>query len=535
MDVYRESPVGPWRLRMAVLALAGVVAGLSLLTFTGAAQAICLKPRITSVSFSPAEPVEGQPATVSVEVSNAGSTCESGPVELEFRPESSSTVVGASDELLLEANEVTTVNLPYTFTKARVLPYLTVTELWPADINRTIATSTRNQYVTVVKPTLPFGFERFGRGTCEEYVCTSPEPLLAGKQGTVELTLFNEGPLSAPAFSVKLTPNTKGFLPAAQTQTFAGAPGGYIGVGFPVTYSKPGTYVVKAELIPSDLDFTTTGLPKKVEGTVTVEEVQANIDFQEGPCGEQICLAEAPVVDNGNTASVKVRNTGKKRSGRFDVVFTPHGGGKPAVQTSHVEELNPGESRTLLFPVTYHDHGSFTSTAKIVPIAFKNTGQEKTEVPVDVAQRAAEVIVTLESFAAFLDPQGYEEWDVTFCADHYKQCTKQHFEPVLADNEYHFGAGFQVSLKEAQKLNATISIYSTDYFCFGSCHLEHVAYPGNGTLNMPRSEYLQAGGAGEGAIIGGENCRGGGTVQGTDGDCFVAFLHVTLLNHVGKE
>ena len=40
---------------------AGVVAGLSLLTFTGAAQAICLKPRITSVSFSPAEPVEGQP------------------------------------------------------------------------------------------------------------------------------------------------------------------------------------------------------------------------------------------------------------------------------------------------------------------------------------------------------------------------------------------------------------------------------------------------------------------------------------------
>jgi hypothetical protein len=530
MDVYRADAIGPWRWRIALIALAGIVMCLSLLTFTGKAQAICLKPKITSVSFNPAEPVEGQPATITVEVSNAGSTCESGPLELEFRPESSSTIVGATSELLLEANEDVTVNLPYTFAKARVLPYLTVTELWPADVNRVAPISTRNQYVTVVKPTLPFGFERFGRGTCEEFVCTSPEPLLAGKQGTVELNLFNEGPIAAPAFSVKLTPNTKGFLPAAQTQTFSGAPGGYFGVGFPVTYSKPGTYVVKAELIPSNFDFTTTGLPKKIEGTVTVEEATAVIRFLEGSCDKDICFAEAPVVDNKNVATVRVQNDGKTRSGRFDVELTPDGG-----KLQQVEELNPGESRTLSFPVTYHHHGSITATARIIPIKFKNLGEEKTEVPVDVAQRAAEMIVTLNSFIAFLDPQGYEEWDVTFCADHYKQCTKKHFEPVLANESYDFGEGFQVSLKEAQKLNATISIYSTDYFCFGSCHLEHVAYPGNGTLNMPRSEYLQAGGGGEPAIIGGENCRGGGTVQGTDGSCFVAFLHVTLINHVGKE
>ncbi len=535
MGVYRADAIGPRRWRVALLALAGVTLCLSLLTFTGKAEAICLKPKITNVSFNPAEPVEGEPATVAVEVSNAGSTCESGPLELEFRPESSSTTVGASDELLLEANEETTVNLPYTFAKARVLPYLTVTELWPADVNRSIAISTRNQYVTVVKPTLPFGFERFGRGTCEEFVCTSPEPLLAGKQGTVELNLFNEGPLAAPAFSVKLTPNTKGFLPAAQTQTFAGAPGGYFGVGFPVTYSKPGTYVVKAELIPSNLDFMTTGLPKKVEGTVTVEEVQANIDFQEGPCGEQICLAEAPVVDNGNTASVKVRNTGKKRSGRFDVVFTPHGGGKPAVQTSHVEELNPGESRTLLFPVTYHDHGSVTSSARIVPIDFKNTGEERTEVSVNVAQRAAVAVVTLSSFIAELDPEGYEEWDVTFCADHYKQCTKKHFEPVLKGEAYEFGEGFQVSLKEAQKLNADIDIYSTDYTCIFKCFLVAVAYPGSATLNMSRPEYLKAASGPEDVIVGGKDCRGGGTVMGLNGECYFAFIKVTLVSHVGRE
>lgn len=528
MDVYRESPVGPWRLRMAVLALAGVVAGLSLLTFTGAAQAICLKPRITSVSFSPAEPVEGQPATISVEVSNAGSTCESGPLDLEFRPESSSTTVGASDELLLEANEETTVNLPYTFTKARVLPYLTTTELWPADVNRVAPISTRNQYVTVVKPTLPFGFERFGRGTCEEFVCTSPEPLLAGKQGTVELNLFNEGPLAAPAFSVKLEPNAKGFLPAEQTQTFAGAASGYFGVGFPVTYSKPGTYVVKAELIPSDLDFTTTGLPKKVEGTVTVQEAQATIDFREvASCNETICFAEAPVVDNKNTATVMVRNVGKTRSGRFDVELSPDGG-----KLQKVEELNPGESRTLSFPVTYHHHGSVKARARIIPIAFKNYGQEKTEVPVTVQERSAHVFVRL-NLIAVADPSGYEEWDVNFCVK--SSCGKAHLEPVLPSNGYAITEVPEV-LHEGEKLRVSLDIHSTDYFCFFHCFLEAFSFPGKAHVDISRAEYLK----GAFAVIPGEKCREGENFLPTGpivngGKCFEALIGVELQSHVGKE
>jgi hypothetical protein len=527
MDVYRADATGPWRWRIVLLALAGAVVCLSLLTFSGKAEAICLKPRITSVSFNPAEPVEGQPATISVEVSNANSTCESGPVELEFRPESSSTTVGASDELLLEANEVATVNLPYTFTKARVLPYLTVTELWPADINRTIAISTRNQYVTVVKPTLPFGFERFGRGTCEEYVCTSPEPLLAGKQGTVELSLFNEGPLAAPAFSVKLTPNTKGFLPAAQTQTFSGAPGGYLEVGFPVTYSKPGTYVVKAELIPSNLDFTTSGLPKKIEGTVTVKEIATEIRFVDGPCGQTICFAEAPVVDNKNTATVKVQNAGKTRSGRFDVELTPDGG-----KLQKVEELNPGESRTLSFPVTYHHHGSLTATARIIPIAFKNYGPGKTEVPVTVEERSAHVFVRL-SLIAVADPSGYEEWDVNFCVK--SSCGKKHLEPVLPSNGYAITEVPEV-LHEGEKLRVSLDIHSTDYFCFGHCFLEAFSYPGKAHVAVSRAEYLK----GAFAVVPGEKCREGEHFLPTGpivngGKCFEALIGVELQSSVGKE
>jgi hypothetical protein len=528
MDVYRADLAGPWRWRMALLALAGVVAGLSLLTFTGAAQAICLKPRITNVSFSPAEPVEGQSATISVEISNAGSTCESGPLDLEFRPESSSTTVGASDELLLEANEETTVNLPYTFTKARVLPYLTATQLWPADVNRVAPISTRDQYVTVVKPTLPFGFERFGRGTCEEYVCTSPEPLLTGKQGTVELNLFNEGPLAAPAFSVKLTPNAKGFLPAAQTQTFAGAPGGYLGVGFPVTYSKPGTYVVKAELIPSDLDFTTTGLPKTIEGTVTVKETTAVIEFLEGSCAQNICFAEAPVVDNKNVATVIMRNDGKTRSGRFEVELTPDGG-KP----QKVEELNPGESRTLSFPVTYHHHGSVKATARIIPIAFKNLGEEKTEVPVTVQERSAHVFVRL-SLIAVADPSGYEEWDVNFCVK--TSCGKKHLEPVLPPNFYSITEVPEV-LHEGEKLRVSLDTHSTDYFCFGHCFLEAFSFPGKAHLDVSRAEYLK------GPLffaVPGEKCREGQNFLPTGpivngGECYEALVGVELQSHVGKE
>jgi hypothetical protein len=528
MDVYRTDAI--WRWRVALLALAAAVMCLSLLTFSGKAEAICLKPKITSVSFDPAQPVEGQPATVSVEISNAGSTCESGPLDLEFRPESSSTTVGASDELLLEANEVTTVELPYTFAKARVLPYQTVTELWPADVNRLVPTSTHNQYVTVVKPTFQFGFERLGRGTCEEYLCASPSRPLAGKPVTESVLLFNESGITTPAFSVRLSPNAKGLLPAAQTQSFGSGAAGYSELSFPVTYSKPGTYVVKAELIPSDLDFTTTGLPKDIEGTVTVEEATASISFREGACDEDICFAEAPVVDNKNTATVKVQNTGKTRSGRFDVELSPDGG-----KLQKVEELNPGESRTLSFPVTYHHHGSVKATARIIPIAFKNLGDEKTEVPVTVAERSAVAVVTLSSFIAELDPEGYEEWDVTFCADHYKQCTKKHFEPVLADQAYEFGAGFQVSLKEAQKLNADIDVYSTDYTCIFKCFLVAVAYPGSASLNMSRTEYLKAASGPVDVIANGKDCRGGGSPMGLNGECYFAFLKVTLVSHVGRE
>jgi hypothetical protein len=528
MDVHRKSPVGPWRLRMAaVLALAGGVMCLSLLTFTGAAQAICLKPKITNVSFNPAEPVEGQPATIAVEVSNAGSTCESGPIILEFRPESSSTTVGASDELLLEANEETTVNLPYTFAKARVLPYLTVTDLWPADVNRSTAISTRNQYVTVVKPTFQFGFERQGRGTCEEYVCTSPSRILAGKPVTETVELFNESGITTPAFSVKLTPNAKGFAPAAQTQSFGSGPGGYSLLSFPVTYSKPGTYVVKAELLPKSSDFTTTGLPKKVEDTVTVEEATASISFQEGTCDEEICFAEAPVVDNKNTATVTVRNTGKTRSGRFDVELTPDGG-----KSQKVEELNPGESRTLSFPVTYHHHGSVKATARIIPIDFKNYEDEKTEVPVSVQERSAHVFVRL-GLIAVADPSGYEEWDVNFCVK--SSCGKKHLEPVLPSNFYSITEVPEV-LHEGEKLRVSLDIHSTDYFCFFHCFLEAFSYPGKAHVDISRAEYLK----GAFAIGPGEKCREGEHFLPTGpivngGKCYEADVGVELQSSVGKE
>jgi hypothetical protein len=528
MDVYRTDAIGPWRWRMALIALAGVVLCLSLLTFTGAAQAVCLKPKITSVSFNPAEPVEGQPATVDVEVSNAGSTCESGPVELEFRPESSSTVVGASDELLLEANEVTTVELPYTFAKARVLPYLTVTELWPADVNRLAPISTRNQYVTVVKPTLAFGFERQGRETCEEYVCVSPSRLLAGKPGTESVLLFNESGVTTPAFSVRLSPNAKGLLPAAQTQSFGGSPGGYSHLSFPVTYPKPGTYVVKAELIPTNFDFTTTGLPKEVEGTVTVEEATAVIRFLEGSCSQNVCFAEAPVVDNKNVATVRVQNAGKTRSGRFDVELTPDGG-----KLQKVEELNPGESRTLSFPVTYRHRGSLTATARIIPIGFKNLGEEKTEVPVSVEERSAHVFVRL-SLIALADPSGYEEWDVNFCVK--TSCGKKHLEPVLPTNFYPVTELPEV-LHEGEKLRVSLDIHSTDYFCFGHCFLEAFSYPGKAHLAVSRAEYVK------GSLFlaaPGEKCREGEHFLPTGpivngGECYEALVGIELQSHVGKE
>jgi hypothetical protein len=531
MDVYREDALRSQRLKVLLrLLLATVVVCVSFVAFTGQAQALCFKSKITSVTLAPAQPVVGEPTYIEITVTNPNkdTTCATEVDELEFRLEASGPVIETA-ELVLEPNEVITLEFHYTFSK-RML-YDTVTELWPAQGNRTTPIDTHKQFVDVVAPTLKLGFEQMSRGTCEHYFCTSPEKLIAGQAGTVQAVLFNEGSIASGPASVEFTPNTKGLQPAKQSQTFASLDGGYTGLGFPVTYSKPGTYVIKAQLLPTGSDFKTEGLPDTIEETITVGEASADLEFRElAGCFTTICFKEGPVVDSKDTATVEIFNKGKMPTGRFAVRLSPDGGA-----AQYIEDLKVGEGRTLTFPITFDKPGDVTEIAKIEPKNFKNTGQEKTEFTTPVFERSAEVKVGILLFPS-IDPAGYEEWDVNYCIG--TQCETKHLEPVNPPDLFSIAAEVPILLTEAEKLHIHLDIKSTDYFCFGHCFLEHVAYPGKASLTLSRAELLKAP---VDISLPGTECReeGGhfaptGPIVG-GGKCFEAAVLVALESHIGNE
>jgi hypothetical protein len=512
--------------------------------FAGQAQAFCFAPKITGVTFTPAQPVAGQPDTIEVSVSmTAVSSCTSS-FEVDFRPELSSTAAGVqvSAHVTLAPGESTTVSAAYTFQKAR--PYLTVTELIPFGDNPS-ASATHTQAVTVVAPTLDFGFQPLGRGTCEEVMCTTPANPVAGEPVTEEFELDNEGPSEAGPFSVLLIPNTAKALLGDQSHAFSGQGVGEGNVvSFKVTYAKPGTYTAKAELLPKAADFKTTGgrSGATVEHPLTVGEAGADLSFvnpEPDTCNANLCAKEPLVVDNKDDISLEVHNKGPDTAGYFGVKLIPHEKGLPAAKTMYVKDLASGESRTLTFPVRYPGKGTFTATAEIKPYGFKNIGQSKTQTSLDVAQRSAKLDVELEELIAFHNPSGYEEWDLDSCIQ-YVNCTKKHEEPVLPGSLIAMDQFVVVSLTEAQHLHARLDIHSTDYTCVIHCFFEHDAFPGHATLNLSRSQYLQAAAGPLSEIEPGKECREeehylplGPIVFG--GECFVAFYRVELLNHVGKE
>ena len=157
-----------------------------------------------------------------------------------------------------------------------------------------------------------------------------------------------------------------------------------------------------------------------------------------------------------------------------------------------------------------------------------------------MAQRSAELLVRLESLFALHDPAGYEEWDLDSCIQ-FVICTKKHEEPVLPGTDINVGQVAIVNLVEGQHLHARVDVHSTDYTCVIHCFFEHDAFPGHATLNLSRSQYLEAGGTEPLILIEkGKECREeehylplGPIVYG--GECFQAFYVIELIGHVGKE
>jgi hypothetical protein len=521
-----------------LLLLSGAVMGVSLASFAGQAQAICLKPRTTGVVFVPAEPIEGQPASIEVSISNSGSSCDSSAFIVDFRPEASAAPVASSTVDGLAAGESTTVKLSYAFPHARVIPYLTVTELYAeSNIILNKPFDTHYQAVTVVEPTIELQFERTAGAPCERFICTTPEKPLVGQAATDTVELFNGGPGTAGPFKLRLSPDVGG-LPLASTQSFTGLPGGFHDESFSITYHKPGTFTERAEIVPSG--YKTVLTPDRVQESITVVEGSSElvfIDPEPKTCDSDICAKESPVVDNKDQFAVKIGNRGPMTAGTFAVKLTPNVGGLPLSSTQYVSGLKFDEVRTLTFPVTYHKKGSFTAKVEIKPIEFKDTGERTAQAPVTVEERYAEVSATLDYLTAFDNPAGFEEWDSTLCVDYHSLCgSKKHFEPVHPIEVLSDGEGFVWGVLEGRRLQASVDIYSTDYFCFIHCFLEHVAVPGHATLSLSRSEYLKALSGPIVVTAHGKGCRESfsAPILG-GGECFNAVFTVAVGNVVGKE
>ncbi len=520
-----------------VLALTALVMALSSVAFTGAASACVLHPYIKSEQITPAQPIEGEPTTIEVEVTNP-TTCGLTNVIVSFLPSESSAEGANAIVGELEAGQTVTEKLTFTFPHAGFDDTVTYLKLF-GQVSAIL--STHHQLVLVTKPTLDFGFERQGRGTCESVICTEPAQPVAGVPVTSRMELFDEGPVAAGPFSVVFTPNVGRPL-TKQTQKFAGQGLGFLPLGFTVTYAKPGTYTRKAELLPTAGDFKTSGLPPTtVEQPITVVEGSSDLSFENPDgCDSALCIKEAPVVENKDSFSVEIHNKGPEPAATFTVKLKPSEGKSPVSQFKVVKGLAVGESRTLTFPTfRYPKKGLVTATAEIKPADFKNIGQSKTQEPLLVNERSAVLSVELDSLIAFVNPSGYEEWDLDYCFQ-YKTCFKKHVEPVLPNSGVEIGQADVIALSEGEKLNARVNTYSTDYTCFIHCFFEHDAFPGHATVSLSRHQYLAAASGPLLLVEPGKDCREeehylplGPIVN--RGECFEAIYTVTLLDHLGNE
>lgn len=306
---------------------------------------------VSSISFTPARPVQGRVAQASVTVTNQGNS-PAGSFIVEWKPtpfaaaltqQVNSLGIGASTTLTFNF----TYQLPGTFNSTATV-----------DSTRRVAESNEfNNSLTVeviVEPPLP--------DLVVTGISFNPSPPVRGSVTTATITVQNIGNSPAGDFLVEWKPSPLAQAQTAQVNSLATGASTTVSFGF--TYAAAGTFNSTATADSTnrerELDEENNSL------TVQVVVSPSTVDLYVSSLS---ITPSSPTQGAPATVRIGVTNGGDSPAGSFLVQWNADalglGTGGPSSVSRQVEGLGAGQTTTVEFVFVYGKAGNFRSIAEV--------------------------------------------------------------------------------------------------------------------------------------------------------------------------
>jgi subtilase family serine protease len=321
-------------------------------TGQAAAQATpCADLQVSGIVFSPASPVQGEPASIAISIRNAG-TCAAGGFVVQFKTDLFATTGPSRSVDSLAAGATTTLTLSFNFPQAGNFQTVVLADTGNAVSETNEVNNLEIQAVTVLPPGVNLVVDRF---------TLAPDPVVQGRAATATITVTNAGNAPAGAFRVEWSPF---FLGAPLSRQLNGlAAGASTTVTFDFTFPFAATVDGTATVDSTNTVPETSELDNVRTLRTVVEPPLPNLAFAPaGESGGPIDVNPAPA-GSVSTVAITVVNDGNDPAGDFVVRWQPWFFAAPL--TRQVNGLAVGATATVSFDYTFPFAGSFDGTATI--------------------------------------------------------------------------------------------------------------------------------------------------------------------------
>jgi subtilase family serine protease len=335
--------------------LLSAVVCLSFGVFSGQASAEpppCADLEITNITVSPTNPVQGQPANISITVKNDGSCFANGFVT-QFRTSLSSKTGPSASIAGLNAGESQTLNLPFVFNEAGNFEAVVEVDTGNAVPETNEENNLEIKSITVLPP----GVNLVATGFRVEPVEPDPtDSVVQGRLARATINYTNTGTKPAGPFIVQWTPFALGKPLTKSVPGLAPGESGSVSMEytFPFAATVKGTAFVDSTNAVAETDENDNTLTLSTE----VQPPLPNLRV----AGEGIDIHPAPA---GSTSSldVTVQNNGNENAGPFVVEWKP--GPLLPAQAQQVNGLAEGAETTVTFDNVFNRAGTFNGTVTL--------------------------------------------------------------------------------------------------------------------------------------------------------------------------
>jgi subtilase family serine protease len=332
-----------------------VIAAAALPLFTtsqAAAQATpCADLQVGSIAFTPASPVQGQPASIAISVRNAG-TCAAGGFVVQFKSDLFAPTGPSRSVNGLAAGAATTLDVSFNFPQPGNFQTIVQVDTGNAVAETNESNNLEIQSVTVLPPGVNLVLEDFS---------LAPDPVVEGRVATATIRVTNTGNVPAGPFRVEWSPFFFG-APLSRQVNGLGA-GESTTVTFDFTFPSAAT-VDGTATVDAGGSVPETSESDNVRTLRTVVEPPLpNLAFAPpGEGGGPIDIHEAPA-GSVTTVDVSVVNDGNDPAGDFVVRWQPWLFAAPL--SRQVNGLPVGATTTVSFDYTFPFAATFDGTVTI--------------------------------------------------------------------------------------------------------------------------------------------------------------------------